>query len=142
MIINIFLLGLIDTIMDNEKQKQVTREDLFLLLESYRNMIESNLTLMEKQDSTLKSLENLSVILSEKVTNIVTDKHLHCIKARAEFVKEFKDLFNTNKDTIGTYKDDNQKFNSSNSIKIYGIMGLLITIILTLLGILVKILWP
>ena len=56
--------------MTDLRDEKITREDLSLLMESYKNMIESNLTLMEKQDRTVTKITNVCNILTGLVVKM------------------------------------------------------------------------
>jgi hypothetical protein len=94
--------------LKNKDEGVITREDLSLFMETYKNMIESNLQLMDKQDTTitlLNSLVDCVRVIGEKIT------------------KEFQST---------------EKSHNGFAVKLFGVIGVLCTIILGLVGILVS----
>ena len=91
----------------NKEEGVITREDLSLFMETYKNMIESNLQLMEKQDKALTVLSSLS----------------DCVRVIGENIsKEFKTT---------------EKSHNGFAVKLFGVIGVLCTIILGLVGLMV-----
>lgn len=97
---------------DNRSSKNkdagiITREDLSLFMETYRNMIESNLQLMDKQDKSIDILSTLS-----------------------------KSIDNINQILSNGFKSTEEKHNGF-AIKLFGVIGVLCTIILGMVGLMV-----
>lgn len=119
---------------------QINKDDLFLMMESYKNMIESNLQLMEKQDVTTKkidsmcqSLTNIAGIIKEGFASV--DKH-HDNCANTQLTR--------NESLVKLVQDGHtatSKVHSGQNLKIFGLISLLCTIILGLVGLVYK-LWP
>lgn len=105
------------------------RDDLFLLLESYRNTIELNTTLLERQDTLNAGLEK---ILGELV------------KICANQVTLSTDIGNLSGETFALVKGhrvEEIKEHSGLSLRIYAAFSLLGALTLALIGLLIKI-WP
>ena len=130
--------------MSDEK---LTREDLFLLMESYKNMIESNLTLMEKQDNILNKINsNCDALI--KVSNTlesgfnsigdiikaVTNHQANCAKNQLLYHEGIKDILSND-------KVESVKIHFGQNIKFFGLLALLCSIILGLVALIHKI-WP
>lgn len=117
-----------------EQKKQITRDDIFLMMESYRNMIENNLILLEKQDDVLKYLKELTNDFTKELVTMITENHKSCLKTRSDFVVAFTEL-------IGSQKINNEREHNKQNLKMYGLIALLVSIIGTLLIVLHHI-WP
>lgn len=126
------------TVDEEERRKHsLTREDLTILLESYRNMIESNLQLNEKQDQILKSIVSVLTFFEDIKDNInkINNHHEKCAVNQLSNYSDLKDLMHTEyadslRDGIGA------------KAKLYGLIGILCTIIVGLIGLIYKILNP
>lgn len=129
------------------REIDLDRDDLFFLLESYKNMIELNTTLLERQEVLNKGIEN---ILTEAAkicaaqnaiaANIATipDRIQALIDtlcaATADRFEEVKRELKTNR------KEENDEHHS-HTLRIYTAYGILATIVLTLIGLIAR-LWP
>jgi hypothetical protein len=104
-----------------------------ILMESYRNMIETNLTLMEKVDDVAKILETASTSINNLISAMHTN-HSTCKTQRRDIKDEMLKVI-----SIGS--TSNEKIHNNQNLKLLGTIGLLITIILALVGLIAKI-WP
>lgn len=142
-----------------ERRKQsLTREDLTVLMESYRNVIESNLHVMERLDLIFSNISKLDAFLvnyrksddefedyhreqCDKLSGLISDlgkelskicsHHIECLQQRTALKDH---LIESQKEGIRV----NEKLHWSMDIKLYGLIGLLVTIIIALIGVLVK----
>jgi hypothetical protein len=94
------------------------REDLFLLLEAYKNTIELNTTLIERQEVTSAGIDRISGELANICTRLAT------------MASEMAD------DRIAEIKEHNAL-----TLRLYGAYAVLGAIVLGLLGLVAKI-WP
>jgi hypothetical protein len=94
------------------------REDLFLLLEAYKNTIELNTTLIERQEMTSAGVEKISGELANICTRLAT------------MASEMAD------DRIAELEEHH-----SLTLRLYGAYAVLGAIVLGLLGLIAKI-WP
>ena len=128
---------------EERRRNSLTREDLTTLLEAYRNMIETNLLLNEKQDEVLKKVllviknfDDLKQILIDSLKTI-NAHHNDCAKQQ----KIYND---TIQNKLQEEHDTNLKSNLKHTVKdlkVYALVGLLCTIILSLIALVHKI-WP
>jgi uncharacterized membrane protein len=91
------------------------RDDLYLLMESYRNTIELNTTLIERQET-----------LNTGIERILTD-----------IAKICGDQFSL-REALSANRIEETKEHARGIVHLYGIIGLLLTIIIGLLAIIVK----
>jgi hypothetical protein len=127
--------------MTEEKLKAIiTKQDLSLMMESYKNMIEANLAINEKQDVIYNKLgqmcTSLNTILVE-FKDAFKEVHIHhkdCAKSQLLYNDNLKEMFRKD-------KEDRQKEYSGQNLKIFGLIGMLCTVILGLIGLVYK-LWP
>jgi hypothetical protein len=124
--------------MEDERRKHsLTREDLSSLMESYKNTIESNLMLTEKMDLILNKIVDACNIFSDvkEMTSdnfkIITDHHSECKHQQRVYNSELL------RDISDKHTDD-MRSDTSLNIKIYGIIGVLMTIIIGLIGLVFK----
>lgn len=131
----------------SDRDPGLDRDDLFLLMESYRNTIELNTTLLERQDTLNQGLER---VLHE-IGNVCS----HQMGLTAEIGKlprEFRDLIDALskgtatlcdelKKTIEGNRKDEAAEHSKHTVRMYGAFAALTTIIISLIGIILK-LWP
>lgn len=101
-----------------DRDPGLDREDLFLLMESYRNTIELNTTLLERQDALTQILERIA-------------NEVETVKINQADIKKTVD---------GNRKDETAE-HSRHTIRLYAAFAALTTIILALIGIILK-LWP
>jgi hypothetical protein len=107
----------------------LNRDDLFLLLESYRNTIELNTTLLERQDTLNAGLKKL---LSEQI-NLCTNQAV----IAADIGRLSAETFSL----IQKHRTDEISEHSSLSLRIYAAFSVVGALALALLGLLIKI-WP
>jgi cysteinyl-tRNA synthetase len=137
-----------------DESKHLNKEDLFLLMESYRNMITMHSTLVEQQKQIInlqnnmikkqdeisikqnKSCDQLSRItekLGECTDNLTkTNDNIqsHCLSLD----KSMTSLFDGIKDRISETKLEATKQHSGINLRIYVAMGAMATIIITILA--------
>lgn len=128
------------------REMDLDRDELFFLLESYRNMIELNTTLLERQEVINKGIEKAltdTAKISSNQAVIVADigklpetigKHITAMIAiQEDNLKEVKTALQNNR------KAENNEHHA-HTLRIYGAYGVLTTIILALIGLIAK-LW-
>lgn len=135
----------------SSEDKNLDRDDLFLLMESYRNMIQMNATLAAQQKQIME-LQNKIIDNQEKIVaaNICSDNKLSEMKSDIEDYRDVltikinenissasskseKNFDETKKDLTGL-KIDSGKHYSKLSMKIYIAMVGSITIIASIIG--------
>jgi len=129
-----------------ENDNKLSRDDLFLLLESYKNTIQLNTTLCEQQ----KQILNKQNLVCDSITKILNEiKYLVKINTEIDYKGNQKlvvdgignvkdkvdDVNNTVKLEFSTHKMDVIKDHSGITIKLYIAFGGMISIIITLIGI-------
>ena len=133
---------------DNERRHHsLTREDLTVLLESYKNMIESNLQVMDKQLTAINKINELCKVFSALNTFLdgnfrdihealkgVNNHHMECAKHQLDYNTSLKDILKND-------HTENQTTHLKQGFKLYGLIGMFGTIILGLIGLIYK-LWP
>lgn len=123
------------------------RDDLFLLLESYKNTIELSTSVLERQEALNASIERILGELVKICGNQVT------ITADiGKLPAEIRDLIDNLctgtavkcddlKQTINIHRKEAAREHTSQTLRIYGAFGVLATLTIALVGLLVKI-WP
>lgn len=144
---------------DFERRKHsLTREDLTILLDSYKNMIESNLQLMEKQEQILTKIGDACMVFDKLRDELVSgfkvfstemigvhNHHQHCKEMQERYNQTLKDLLSEDHEEVkGILHNDHMEVTKTHfgqNLKFYGLIGALCTIILGLVGLIYK-LWP
>lgn len=129
------------------REMDLDRDELFFLLESYRNMIELNTTLLERQEILNHGIErilseaakictNQGAIAKEigKLPEAVRDLINALCAASVDKMQEVKEEIQSNR------KSENDEHHA-HALRIYAAYGLLTTVILGLIGLIAKI-WP
>lgn len=123
---------------DERRTHSLTKSDLAGLMESYKNTIESNLILNEKQDMILARITEVCKVfievkqVIEEQNKEITEHHSSCKDQQRVYNSELlKDISEKHTDGV--------RSTSSINIKIYGIIGVLLTIIIGLIGFAFKI---
>lgn len=130
-----------------DKDMGLDRDDLFLLLESYRNTIELSTSVLERQEVLNASIER---ILGELVK--ICGNQVAITTEVGKLPGEFRDLIDALcsgtaarcedlQKTINGNRKDEAKEHGSHTLRIYGAFGILGTLAIALVGLLVKI-WP
>lgn len=138
----------------------LNKDDLFLLMESYRNMIEMHSTLAEQQKQIIE-LQNKIMTKQEGITLSQTRSHDHFDRIAEKLNECISTLKKTNEtiaascsslenkvsnevgvvnDKVGNYELESTKQHSSISTKIYVAMGGMATIIIGLITLVITIL--
>ena len=125
-----------------DELKHLNKDDLFLLMESYRNMITLHATLVEQQKQLMVSQTNMI----SKQDEISSQQNNICNKlARvAEKLEECISTLSKTKDDVGTQcgaidrdltsmSKDLTKQHNSLGVKVYTSMGLMATIVVSLI---------
>lgn len=137
---------------------RINRDDLFTMMEAYKNMIETNLILVEKQDIAVKKLEGLTNDINNLAHNllegfkIITDSlksvdnhHAGCAINQRAYCDELKNVMRDNRDDLKNIlrdnREDSNKKHMNQNLRIFGLITLLCSIILGLIGLIYKI-WP
>jgi len=121
--------------------RSVTKEELMLLMDSYKTVIESNLNLIAGQEQ-LKTLmkesysgisEKTNLILDE-ILKILSEHHATCREQRSNNLTDLKEaMSDSQKNTDqGHYKQN---------IKVFGVLTLMTSAIIALIGLIYR-LWP
>jgi hypothetical protein len=132
---------------ENDADPGLDRDDLFLLLESYRNTIELNTTLLERQESLNAGLERILtelVSLCGSTAGIAAD-----IGKIPGSVRDICDALctattgrvDTIEKTIHANRREEVDEHNRHTLRIYAAFGVLAAIVLALVGLMVKI-WP
>lgn len=132
---------------DTDKDMGLDRDDLFLLLESYRNTIELSTSVLERQEVLNASIER---ILNELVK--ICGNQVTITADIGKLPGEFRQLVDALcsgtagkcddlKATIDDLRNEQTKEHGSQNLRIYGAFGVLGTLAIALVGLLVKI-WP
>jgi hypothetical protein len=132
---------------ETDREMGLDRDDLFLLLESYKNTIELNTTLLERQEALNTSIER---ILGELV-KICGDQAAIAADI-GKLPGEIRDLIEALcagtadrcedlKTAIDDHRKEEAREHSAHALRIYGAFGILGTLTIALVGLLVKI-WP
>lgn len=103
---------------ESDRESGLFRDDLFLLMEAYRNTIELNTTLLERQDAINQGLERV----------------LRDVSATCETQAELIAVVNNNRLAEAAE-------HSRHTTRLYGAFAALTSIILALIALIVKI-WP
>lgn len=132
---------------ETDRDFGLDRDDLFLLLESYKNTIELNTTLLERQEALNASIERILGELVKICGNQVTiaadigklpGEMRELIDALCNGTSSrFEDL----RDTIEDHRKEEIREHGSHNLRIYGAFGILGTLTIALIGLIVKI-WP
>ena len=123
---------------NDENKKALDRDDLFLLMESYRNMIESNLTLMEKQTNILDKIDSACRMIEQFSNSIqhwskeVNEHHKKCAETQKNNIESLQKIITNGEQST---HDEHSNFN----FKFYGLVATLCTIIIGLIGLIFKI---
>lgn len=139
--------------MTQERRRQIRREmdldrdELFFLLESYRNMIELNTTLLERQEVLNHGIERILAEAARLCTNQNTiaadigklpeamrDLINALCAASIDKMQEVKEELQNNR------RAENDEHHA-HTLRIYAAYGLSITVILALIGLIAKV-WP
>lgn len=121
--------------------RTVTKEELMLLMDSYKAVIESNLNLIAGQESLRNLMKENYNSVSEKTNKILgeilkelDDHHKDCRDERATNIKDMKEaMSNSQKNTDQAHYKQN--------IKVFGILALMTSAIIALIGLIYR-LWP
>lgn len=129
------------------RENDLDRDELFFLLESYRNMIELNTTLLERQEVLNKGIERILTEAAKICANQsaiaadigklpeATRKLIAALGAASE-----SKLQEVKEEIQGNRKAENDEHHA-HTLRMYGAYGVLITVILALIGLIVKV-WP
>jgi hypothetical protein len=112
-----------------DKDPGLDRDDLFLLLESYRNTIELNTTLLERQE-----------ILNSRIEKVLSEVIKICTSQSA-IAAEVGKLPTQIQILIDTMRTAESKEHNDLKLQLYAAFGVLGALALALIGLLVKI-WP
>jgi len=128
----------------DNKLSSLSKDDLFLLMESYRNMIQMYTTLSEQQRQIMESEK----VIIQKIDALVTKQIMTCdkldhivdvfetyVKTVIELNKKSLESIDEVKTSIESLKIENIKSHSSLTNKIYIALIGSVTIIATLLNI-------
>ena len=128
---------------DGSTNKALQRDDLFLLLDSYKNSIELNATVLEQ---TRKVVDRQNQILSEqkqlldKVGKVI-DSLSVCEKSSHELQKEVLSALSGNDEKMTSYHTENIKTHNSILGRVnWGIIGMS-SIVISLIGLISTIIW-
>jgi hypothetical protein len=132
---------------ETDRDMGLDRDDLFLLLESYKNTIALNTTLLERQEALNASIER---ILDELVK--ICGSQVTIAADIGKLPAEIRDLIDvlcsgtadhceTLKRSIDDHRKEEAREHGAHTLRIYGAFGILGTLTIALVGLLVKI-WP
>lgn len=110
---------------------KLSRDDLFLLMDSYKNTIELNTTLSHQQNSIIE--QQHAILAQDKKTGEKMDL---LIQKLGEHTKALTDIQTEMTTTNSARRLECNKEHSNMTIKVYGIIASLIIIIIALLALL------
>lgn len=129
------------------REIDLDRDDLFFLLESYKNMIELNTTLLERQEVLNKGIENILTeaakicanqnAIAANIAKIPDQIQVLIDTLCAATVERYEEIKNELK---SNRKEENDEHHS-HTLRIYAVYGILASIVITLIGLIAK-LWP
>ena len=122
-------------------EKNVTKEELMLLMDSYRAVIESNLNLISGQEQIRAMIKESYSTISEKTNNIL-DEILDILNKHHSICREerSKNLIDIKSDVSSSQKNTDQAHYKQN-IKVFGVLALMASAIIALIGLIYR-LWP
>lgn len=131
----------------NDRDMGLDRDDLVLLLESYKNTIELSTSVLERQEILNASIER---ILGELVK--ICGNQATIAAEVGKLPGEFRDLIDALcagtadrcedvKQTIETHRKEEVKEHGAHTLRLYGAFGVLGALVIALVGLIAKI-WP